>query len=152
MTNEKSNYRLEQPVLVQNQIGIFYGLVEEIDEKAGTARLTDGYMLPEYGYTTDIDKPCIEDQIFKKFEELRDLPAPTITELAEQGIYAIWSNGLLVSTSSYNKTPTLFVSGISIIVPIANSEEVRKSFKEASPFGDDDEYAKRVIDNDSDDD
>ncbi|QQS19828.1 hypothetical protein IPL85_06250 [Candidatus Saccharibacteria bacterium] len=34
-----------KPVLVQNQLGIFYGTLEKADTRTGTALLTNGFML-----------------------------------------------------------------------------------------------------------
>lgn len=58
-----------KPVLVQNQLGIFYGTLEKADTRNGTVLLSDGYMIsPErhitYARYLDFLDETIEDALF----------------------------------------------------------------------------------------
>lgn len=64
-----------KPVLVQNQLGIFYGRLEKADTRKGTALLSDGYMISpdrHITYTRYLD--FVNSVIKSKFDEIsRDI-------------------------------------------------------------------------------
>lgn len=66
-----------RPVLVQNNLGIFYGFLEKADTRDGTALLSNGFMLSPDCHITfaqylDFIAPDIEENYLFRIEQLND--------------------------------------------------------------------------------
>ena len=114
--------------MVQNALGIFYGIVEKIDTESGEVLLRDGYALPSYGYITLSNADLVED-IEMDQEMVESQPVPTITELAANGPYILPLDGLIVNTSDLAKVPIISLSNVLAIVKINSNKKTRQSFE-----------------------
>jgi 5-methylcytosine-specific restriction protein A len=111
-----------QQVLVQTTAGIFYGTLEKADTRNSTALISNAYMLPRNGYTSQYQKPFIEETYFTNMAQFDSLPLPTITELAADGIYMLVADDLFVDTSSLSSIKLVSLTNVLVIVPVADPD------------------------------
>ncbi len=130
--------------LVQNQIGIFYGILEKVDTRNGTALLRDGFMLSPDSHITyteylnflekELDQYVKSAEIKRSKSTKLNMPiqiivsveeftsknqVSTIADYASGGIaFVRHQNTFGQDTHVQNTLPYISLTGVSVIVPI----------------------------------
>ncbi len=140
-----------KPVLVQNNLGIFYGILERADTRKGTALLSNGYAISPERYITfvqflnyvfdEVDEPDENSEIgyanglmggirVVGSQALEGLKINTITDYATEGVQMV-QRGSFEDSSVFREQLTsdiISLTGIYAIVPISEEATVRQSF------------------------
>lgn len=112
-------------VLVHTSFGLFYGTLEKYDTRYGTALLSQGYRLPNYGYTTLENRVYFEDQsgmMPDDISSLKEYPLPTITDLAAEGVLVLMAEDIIMETSHLAPISQISLTGVNVIVPVGDKK------------------------------
>ena len=129
-------------VLVQNQLGIFFGILKKADTRKGTALLSDGYAIDpkkHLTFTQYLRFVCAEDKGVKLSASLLRTVAHenTITDYATEGIGLYYVDSFNDSTNFYDaphgivpSVDLLSLTGIYVIVPITDNGDASQMWED----------------------
>lgn len=143
--NESANAELsmtDRPVLIQNQLGIFFGYLKKADTRKGTALLANGYAVDpkkHLTFTQYLRFVCSEDggNTLRSTAVRRTALENTITDYATEGI-AMYYIDTFNDESDYHKALTgiapsvdlLSLTGIYVIVPVSDDQHTNNMWYE----------------------